>query len=88
MAEMITQNENNMASYANATNQIQTTETVIFILESDVQGKPKAHLGPETVTKMNFCSQHKSTKMWGGSNMISLLCIWPMAHISSQSTRL
>ena len=53
-------------------NKIQTTETMIFFLESDVLGKPKAHLGPDTVTEMNFCSQNKSTKLWGGSDMISL----------------
>ena len=63
MAETTAQNVNNMASYAYAAKQHTTFRDCsdqlsgikpIFILESDVLGKPKADSGPDNVTKMNF----------------------------------
>ena len=86
MAEMSTQNENNMASYAEATKQYTYFRYIdsdqlggvkpIFILESDVLGKSKTEFGLDNGYKNEFLVPTEVYKAVGQhinvSNMIGL----------------
>lgn len=86
---MITQNGNDMASYANATKQNANYRDNDLFIGIRCSRQAQSSFGTRHGYKNEFLFPKQVYKAVGRQRYDkSITCIWPMAHISSQSRRL